>query len=398
MSHNFITPNATRINCTFVLVNPFIGAMAGKTFPNSVFCASSYGDAVFFYWGVPAWYQPLRSLVILRVKSDGTFCWYINKAPSAVTLGNEYTSAIQLSDNTFLLGMQGYGQNVFIKVIVPSYFVPNGVVQFQPDSFALPGAPCGANVDTTKVWYGPNGKILVEYTQNFAEAFNLWARTALVYANGIETINAGQCGNFPQGSNPLVINTLKFYNPPPQGWLNAQYSIDNLGNQISRDIEYTDKLGNFLSVGSSNIKDGSLYCGGIGAFPQYTLSESYVYDSQNPVFNGFTFKANYQSNLSGGADFPCSAISNLYGATQIFNGPYFVEFFSPGSGYTNNGVYLSKSNVWIGTQQVSHITVNTPIAKPPAGILSPPPVVNSAQTSSLLNWHRPISTRGLFKT
>lgn len=390
MSRNLITPHASRITCTTVNVNPFVGAMAGKSFPAPTFCASSYGDAIFIYWN-----STNNSLAILRVKYDGTYCWYINKAPSQISLSVHYNIAIQVDDSTFIISNTVDG--AILKVTVPGFFVPSGVVQFSTSNFAYPPAPCGAATTNTLFWYASNGHVLIEYVQGFPLAYNLWAMTAQVGTQGVTPINAGMCGNFPNAVNPLVYNSLNFRGVVNPGWQDLLYSTDNLGNQISRDVEYNDLLGHFVSVGSSNLTDGTLYCGAIGAFPLYTMEEAYVYDTQNSVFNGYRFKSNYASLYAGGADFPCSAITNNYSCLEVFNGPYFVEFTSAMT-YTFNGVYLSKRNVWIGVQQSTLIGVNTPTAAPPDGLFNPPPIINSPQVSSLLNWHRPISTTGKFKT
>lgn len=389
MSHNLITPNATRILCSQITVHPFVGAMNGQSAVQT-FCAVVYGDAIFIFWG------NLKPVSVLRVKADGSWCWYLSDSPARSVLGNTFT-CIQSSENTFTLGTVG---SKFASIIIPNHFVANGVVNFSYTLFSLPPSPCGAPFNTVDLFYAKNGDVLIEYIEAFPEAYNLSALTANVNANGIAVDNSGTCGNFSNNESPLVdtSNSIQGF-PLNQGYGGSNtYSFDIFGNQIYRDISFTDLHGNFLGVYNSKLMRGSLNCAGTGKFPFYSATEQYVYDTQNAVFNGFLFKSAYSSGAAGGTDLACSCISNSNAAVMLFNGPYFVELATLGGGNHFCGVYL-KSGVWVGIRvDGTTVTINTPLNPLPDGILNPPPIMQSNMSSSLLNWHRPISTRGLFKT
>lgn len=397
MNHNIITPNAQRIICDAVTVNPFVGLMAGKSAPGPTFCAAVNGDAVFIYWGVTGFYPaPLTPITVLRVKPDGTWCWYLSGSPAKSVLQN-HASCIQFSNNSFLLTINQNGYNRSAHVIVPDYFIPNGFVNFYPAQFSFPSAPCGAApIDTVDAFYGENGHVLLEYIQSFPEAYNLWAATVEVTNTQVNIINAGACGNFPNGVDPIVddSNTIVGGNKAFT-YSNGGYSFDNLGDQIYRRIGFTDLPSIYTAVYNGAVTDGALNCAATGRFPRYSIIEQYLYDINAAVFNGYYFRTNASGNAAG-SDLQCSASCTNQPAIQLFNGPNFVELATGGPGQYN-AVYLKDSNVWIGIQNFGTLaSINTPRAPLP-DVFTPPPVVAQGWTS-LLNWHRPISTRGLFKT
>lgn len=366
---------------------------------DSAFTFVLYGDIWFAaaLWNGYGW--PTYR-VLLRVKNNGQFCWYSDTiTPQRVVWNAAYENV-----NSFAPTLNG---NVFtsqthsdIKTLtLPSYFVNGGWVYLPPQNKIIP-QPCGINAQNITIKLSYNGLALVEYSNGHPLSYDLWAATGTFDSGNFVIGNGGYVGNIDNNSpDPIFENSSlnRLYGGITYGVGTGCVSYTPFGLH-GKDVEFVDLYGNFDVFFSGRVFAGALTCDGKGRpLPAAAINFFRILDRSAPEFAGTQFQSHYQSGCTSASDIQnVYCIGNRYNELALFDGTNFVAINSTvGLGSTGNMGIIDNRVVQVTSLTKPSILISQPLNLPP---LAPPPVVNSPLASSLLNWHRPISTRGLFKT
>lgn len=369
-----------------------------SNFSHAAFTFALYGDIWFAeaLWNGAA--NP-TARVLLRVKSNGEFCWYSDVvAPQYVTWNasaqNINTFAPTLNGNAFT----SQTSSDIKTLLLPDYFVNGGWVYLPSKVKTIP-QPCGIDAPNVEIMLAYNGLALVEYTDSFPVSHNLWAATGS-FINGEFIIqNGGYVGHFPSGIDPIFNNSdlSKILNGVAYGTGSKFTSYTPFGLH-GKNIQFTDMVGHFDAFFSANVIGGNLTCDGKGLpLPTALIKFFRILDRNAAEFLGTEFQNNFDSGCTSASDIPnVYCIGNTFNELALFDGTNFVTINpTVGLPITGNMGLVHNRIVQVTSNTKPSVFISQPLNLPP---LAPPPVVNPPLSSSLLNWHRPISTRGLYKT
>lgn len=410
MSYPIVTPNASRINVTMSagIDVSLGGAIKASDLRTNCLVINLYGDTGFI-WA----YGP--NVALLRVKANGQFCWYANCNFSAfrnVLISGNINIVNFIGNNSVQVWSYTSATNYRTTVPFPTAFVNGGWLNFAAIPAKTPPCPCSGLGAINQTYYdAKNNLLLSEYIKSYPEDYQLWVSVYNPAQNGYSIVNQGYMGFFDNASNP-VLNASGYnkvyggitYSPNTD----STFSYDQNGNFIGRHMEFTDMIGAFCAFGLSSITPGGLDCSGTSTnYPRVDLTLNSVLNMNASIFNGYAFQSIPNGLCAGQTDIPGAiCIYNTIHAINLYNGKNFVELYNV-NGAGGSALYgasfmqgqgcvvCSKYN---GATPPYNVTVFFATPKTALPDLQPPPVIQSAQATPLLNWHRPISTRGLFRT
>lgn len=307
---------------------------------------------------------------------------------------NQVGSFVRLLGNGLFLCNDGNGHTVYFQI--PSLFIPDGFVHVNPIAFnAL--APCGQGHVAATYYDTVSGILAVIFNNNFASDYDSWVNIYKSNGSSLTPVSGGYLGNFPTTSNSFVQSAFDFptkYAVP--GNESGTYSFQSNGlTQFSRVRNYPDPY--YMGGGNSRIMYSNLQCGVANNGQSYSYFTDTFQRLASDIPNTDFCNA-FGTNLPG-----CVAFDSDLNMAVIGNSSYGYLFTYANTGrrqqgicYVGNGAFIMIEWVttppnlenWIVTVLQSQVPFDDPVL---------PPNV-SPQASSLLNWHRPISTRGLFKT
>lgn len=355
-------------------------------------------DDLWFHFCI--WFGGNSWRVFLRVKNDGRFCWYAD-TPSYKNVNwtgqytNQNTYAPLLNNNVVV------SQTVSnIKTVtLPAHFEDGGWIYIPSYALSIP-VPCGHVGYPFKIMLAANGRALVEFYDSFPDEYDLYASTG-AYVNGVFSAdNSGYVGHFPTGVDPI------FQNSALSNLGNLEYGCGNgavsyMQNSLhGKNIYFKDLIGHYDAFFNASVVSGALNCAGTGqSLPSATIEYFRILDRNATEFNGLQFKTSQTSGNTSACDIQnVFCIGNLSGELALFDGSSFIgiEPSAPIGQYGETGIggIINNTAIQVESKSPPKIFVSQPLKLPNLG---PPPTVG-LNASTLLNWHRPVSTTGKFIT
>ena len=387
-------PNVIKMNVNY---GAGIDVSLGGSIPklaNAAFTFVLYGDLFFF---VAIDNVGITYRAMLRVKSNGQFCWYADQpTPQNIAWNGTYANVNQYAPilNGDVLTSQTLAD--IRTMIIPNHFINGGWIYVPSVSKSLP-APCGITPQDSNIVLSANDLALVEYTNAHGPTYDMWAATGNYVNGNFNIVNGGFVGTYPNGVDPIFQNSdLNKINGLFYGVGDGCVSYTPFGMH-GTDVSFKDMVGNFDAFFNASVIQGGLNCVGSGRpLPSASIQFFRILDRNAPEFAGTSFRIHYQSGWTSAIDIAnIFAIGNLYNEVVLFDGTNFVTVNpTVGVGYTGNMGVVNNTAILVQANTAPMIYLSHPLNLPPMG---PPPNVQS-NLSSLLNWHRPISTRGLFRT
>lgn len=321
-------------------------------------------------------------IIVLRF-SDLAICIYSNsqtKSFNGILDGND--SYCRFVGNGLFNCYNGNSSTYFVQI--PSLFIPNGWVTLNPLTFN-PVPPCGVGI-VHSAYFDSTKKILLQsFIKTYPETTDWYASVYAANNSGFAYITGGFIGNFPNGVNPLLKGAAG-------GW-----TYFGTSNAAGNGAFYTSK-GDICVLPSppspqslssvSDISYGGLSCGEPNNQTFLTQSEK------------FSFKFTVAEPTCG----LCTPWANTYACSDVLTTSYgIVANQNAGVIFRGNfapdryGCFLTDNCMYMLYGQSSTVRASA-IPYNPNGVITLPPVIQKNVVSSLLNWHRPISTTGKFKT
>lgn len=341
--------------------------------------------------------------------STNEFCWYSNVTSFNGIASIDYTTSLFLS-NGFVVVSQSPNFPIEYKFQIPDLFIPNSfnVIPVQP--LIYPGCPCGGPGVPSKNWFSYSQQLIIrEYAQSFPLAYNLWASVFNFGIFGTSIKTQGYLGNFTNGVDPIISNSQlnAIYSPITPGYEWEKFFFDTNDFYMAHAIQYTGMPSIYSGFYKMAVNQGLMNCDGNGTPPSLNIQPWAILDQKDVAF----FNTFYGYRNTGGrqrqaiTDRPNVAAFSSYSAIDLFNGSEFVELWQSLYGGTSfmagaligDKVYSFGSS-WNGTGIPHPATLIIESSTVPIPIVNPVPIVEPLQTNQILNWHRPISTQGKFRT
>lgn len=341
-----------------------------------------------------------RSAAVLCVAIDPIaqkVCFYSN-APQSIFSGVINQG---LGPYVRILGPKSFacynGNGSLVYFRVPNIFNDGAFIQVNSINFT-PQPPCGAATLNASYYDAVNATAAFLYEKTYAgNNSDFWVSIYKANNNALTFVSGGYLGNFNSGNNPFVNQSF----PYPTDNAIAGVSSTHYSYQSNGMIQFSNVLGSDgqyrFGGGQQRIKYNGLQCGVPNGGQSYTYFDNAFLFNQN-AFGGYgPYGNNFAHSLSGAIGFNSNQNTNTY---VIGNAQYGVGINTTqgrfGAFYVGNGNFVALDTWLITVPNIYAFQVaygNVP------GLVDPvlPPNVLS-QASSLLNWHRPISTRGLYKT
>lgn len=349
-----------------------------------------WDDALCYFFYCDYFTKKVLCLVFNPVTNEG--CFYSNTPNTFLASGyNQNGSFVRPLGNRLFMCNNGNGTTIYFQI--PNYFVNNGYIQIPAQSFVAV-SPCGSGAIGNTYYDAISKTLAVIFNQNFGLDYDSWVSIYASSGNSLVKVAGGYLGNFANSSNSFVNSSFDFpiQNATPGNGAGCYAYQSNGLTQFVHVRKFPNPY--YFGGGTSRIKYGGLQCG----VPNNGMSYSYFTGIFQQLFNAIPSANYYHSCATLLKD--CVAFGSDSNIIIIGNAQYGVQINVPGNHgnlnqgacYIGNGnfILLSQIGINLGFQITS---VNAP------GFIDPvlPPDV-SPLSFSLLNWHRPVSTRGLFKT
>lgn len=321
--------------------------------------------------------------------SDLTLCIYSNRI--AGNYGGELFCAnfsyCKFLGNGLFLCYNGNGSTYYVQI--PSLFVPNGWIVIKPYVFNAV-APCGTGIANAAYYDSRRKLVLQSFIHSFALDTDWYANVYAANNSGLTLLTGGYIGNFPNGVNPLVKSSANsalwnFFGSSA----NAAPSIGVAYYASTGEISIIPTNGNPCRIlAMDNVSYSSLACGVPNSDTFVNAGELFNFSSQNIVgaLGQCGLCTPWPATYAALVGPPFHGVVSNINNGVIINGNFSNDAY---------GVFVTENAVY---QLYGQLTTVRLSATPLGSGVKLPPVVNQPLSSSLLNWHRPISTRGLYKT
>lgn len=380
---------AQSINLVRGVAFNFMQVLMGNATTNAY---AHFDGELCYFFAIPYNTTRVTCLVFNPVTLQG--CFYSN-LPNNIEIDsmNQAGSFVRYLGKRLFLCNDGNGHTTYFQI--PQLFINNGYIQVSSQTFTAQ-PPCGQGVIGATYYDAATETLAVIFNKNFGTDYDSWVSIYKTNGSSLTFITGGYLGNFPTASDSFAQSTFdfptKYANPGCNGA--ALYGFQSNGmTQFSQVRNYPNPY--YFGGGNSRIAYGGLQCG----IANKGQSFSYFSDTFLQPYTqlpGGTYSNSFGTNLPG-----CVAFGSNNNNYVLGNAKYGLQFnvtniglsyqgmcYIGGGGFVFMEWTISFPKNWVITMLQSQ----TPFVDP----VLPPNV--TPQTSSLLNWHRPISTRGLFKT
>lgn len=391
-----VHPSVQQINCEFVkTIDVSLGGMAGSYRPGGggVFGthpATVIKDGIVNWYFCPNWSKGNYSYPsILRFDGEN-FSWFNGDQISKTSVNQSFDVVLFTSDGII------YNDPARGLIALPSGSLSANKNYLPMTSLPIPPAPCSPA--SFHAIYSDSDLIVIEYIVPYPEDYYLFTRTGFMQNGNFVTVNSGFVGIIPNGQDPVVIN-------PPSGFTygfsDTRYNFTTAKYLVGTDI-YLDASNRGLNVINCDIVPGTIDCSGNGKSPTMRFTNLFSFSNRSIEFVGTNFYNHYQSNIVSNTDLKgVGATFNNYGAVGLYTKDEFVELNGGATyitGYMVSCVYCNATNLvyYLYVNSANHLCID--VAKPRIAVFLKSYANVKHTPNGLVNFHRPVSILGAYKT
>lgn len=324
---------------------------------------------------------------VLRIKNSTDYSWFSPQVLQNCYLQAQFGEIVHGSNSVMFNDISGFHyMNTGDYVASPKEYMPSV-------DYTMPVCPCGASGVFNKMY--SDGKLtILTYITSFPLEYDLWARVGIITPTGFATLSSGYVGHYLNAVDPVNLVPFSSFS------LRSGYNFDQNGYLVGVDRTVNTALDCFVS-GKVFVNNANMNCAGTGAIPTFNYVPNWYSSMRASWFAGTVAAAHAQSNVIGVSSIPRTFSTwNEYGSVNIFSDTECVELTGIGTTFINASVYNNKDGFVYTLEQdsLSHAPLRLIVSKPRSVVFLESFAKANAVPNGLVNFHRPVSILGAYKT